>query len=226
MRSTACWSRDARSPSASPEPQPGLGQLRPHPRSMQQGRARCASSDFTCTGRYHPVRMICASPSASFWSVLFICILSAALACLALRQTTSSPRPRSSCTSQGVIGPVSTPILASPPACPLTVRSICPGSVAHWPRHNLRPVSSTTQSAVSFCDTSKPTNRAIEPPPMVQRPGNPPGSRHHGRPMPPPRLPDVHTCITLAQAFPSYESFVPGCRRSGASHPPARRTPA
>jgi len=30
---------DARSPSASPEPQPRLGQLRPHPRSMQQRRA-------------------------------------------------------------------------------------------------------------------------------------------------------------------------------------------
>ena len=32
MRSTVCWSWDARSPSVSPEPQPGLGQLRPLPR--------------------------------------------------------------------------------------------------------------------------------------------------------------------------------------------------
>jgi len=55
---------------------------------------------------------------------------------------------------------------------PLTVRSICPGSVAHWPRHNLRPVSSTTHSAGSFCDTSIPTNRAIEPPPMCEPLGN------------------------------------------------------
>ena len=31
MLSTVCWSWDARSPSASPEPQTGLGQLRPHP---------------------------------------------------------------------------------------------------------------------------------------------------------------------------------------------------
>ncbi len=51
-----------------------------------------------------------------------------------------------------------------------------PGSVAHWPRHNLRPASSTTQIAVSFCETSKPVNRAIEPPLMMrtagpQRPG-------------------------------------------------------
>ncbi len=37
MRSTACWSWDARSPSASPEPQPGLGHLRLHPWSMQHG---------------------------------------------------------------------------------------------------------------------------------------------------------------------------------------------
>ena len=129
--------------------------------------------------------------TASFWSVLFICVLSAALACLASRQTMSSSRPRSSCTSHGVMGPVSMPTLASRPACPLTIRSICAGSAAHWPRHSRRPVSSTTQIAVSFCDTSKPTNRAIEPPPMVQRPGKPPGSRRHGRPMPPPRLPDV-----------------------------------
>ena len=31
-----------------------------------RARVRCASSDFTSTDRYHPVRMICASPSASF----------------------------------------------------------------------------------------------------------------------------------------------------------------
>jgi len=140
-------------------------------RAPSRARARWASSDFTCTGRYQPVRMICASPSASFWSVLFICILRAALACRASRQTTSSPRPRSSCTSQGVIGPVSMPTLASSPACPFTIRSICSGSVAHWPRQRRRPVSSTTQIAVSFCDTSKPTNRVIEPPPMVRTAG-------------------------------------------------------
>src|SRR4051794_40693844 len=43
-------------------------------RAPSRARARWASSDLTCTGLYHPVRMICASPSASFWSVLFICI--------------------------------------------------------------------------------------------------------------------------------------------------------
>jgi len=54
---------------------------------------------------------------------------------------------------------------------PLTVRSICPGSVAHGPRHIRRPVSSTTQIAFSFCDTSKPTNQVIKTPPMVRTAG-------------------------------------------------------
>ncbi len=40
MRSTVCWSWDARSPSVSPEPQPGLGQLRPLPGSCNA--ASCA----------------------------------------------------------------------------------------------------------------------------------------------------------------------------------------
>ena len=114
--------------------------------------------------------MICAKPSASFWSVLFICIFSAALACRASRQTTSSPRSRSACTSHGVIGPVSSPTRASSPACPLTIRSSCSGSVEHWPRQSLRPVSLTTQIEVSFCDTSKPTNRAILQSPMCELP--------------------------------------------------------
>ena len=70
------------------------------------------------------------------------------------------------------MGPVSTPILAFSPACPLAIRSICPGSAAHWPRHSLRPVPCTTQIAVSFCETSKPTNRVIEQPPMREPPGD------------------------------------------------------
>ena len=149
-------------------------------RAPSRARARRASNGFTCIGRYHPVRMICARPSASFWSVLFICILSAALACQASRQVTLSPRARDACTSHGVMGPVSTPVLASSPACPSPSarsapvdlpRSICPGSVAHWPRHSRRPAPSTTQIAVSFCDTSKPTHRVIGPPPMLRTAG-------------------------------------------------------
>jgi hypothetical protein len=35
-------------------------------RAPSRARARWASNDLTCTDRYHPVRMICASPSASF----------------------------------------------------------------------------------------------------------------------------------------------------------------
>ena len=115
-----------------------------------------------------PVRMICARPSASFWSVLFICIFSAALACRASRQTTSSPRARSSCTSHGVMGPVSTPILASSPACPFTVRSICPGP---WRTGRARAcvLSRPRRRSPSASATHpKPTNRVIEPPPMVR----------------------------------------------------------
>src|SRR4051812_36848700 len=123
--------------------------------------------------------MICARPSASFWSVLFICILSAALACRASRQVTSRLRARSSCTSHGVIGPVSIPSLASSPACSLTTRAICSGSVAHWPRQSRAPVSSTTQIEVSFCETSSPTNRAIEPPPTCEPPSDTLGSQHY-----------------------------------------------
>src|SRR5271165_3100047 len=90
-----------------------------------------------------------------------------------------SPRSRNSCTSHGVIGPVSIPMLASSPACPRTARSICFGSVRHWPRQSLRPASSTTQIDVSFCETSKPTNRAIGQPPCVNRRATAPGPRHY-----------------------------------------------
>ncbi len=45
---------------------------------------------------------------------------------------------------------------------------ICTGIVGHWPRHSLRPVSSTTQIAVIFCETSNPTKRVIDKSPMVQ----------------------------------------------------------
>jgi len=141
-----------------------------HPRMWFDSRVAMPTSDFTGTGRYPPVRMICASPSASFWSVLLICSFSAALACRASRQTTSSPRPHSSCTSHGVIGPVCSPTCPFPPARPLTARSVCAGVVAHRPRHNQQPVPSTTQTAVSFCNTSKPTHRVVEPSPMCEPP--------------------------------------------------------
>jgi hypothetical protein len=55
----------------------------------------------------------------------------AGLSDLASRQTTLSPRWRNACTSHGVIGPVSIPMLASPPACPRTARSIGSGSDRH-----------------------------------------------------------------------------------------------
>jgi len=90
---------------------------------------------------------------------------------LASRQTTLSPRQRSSCTSHGVIGPVSRPTRASSTACLLTVRSIPSSSVAHWSRHSRWPVSSTIQIDGSFFETSKPTNRATELSPMLRAAG-------------------------------------------------------
>ena len=35
-------------------------------RAPNKARARWAAKNLTCTGRYHPVRMICAKPSTSF----------------------------------------------------------------------------------------------------------------------------------------------------------------
>src|SRR5208283_5024404 len=96
-------------------------------------------------------------------------ILRAARACRASRQMTSSPRVRSSCTSHGVIAPVSMPMQDSSPACRRTIAAICSGAVGHWPRHSLRPALSTTQMAVIFCETSKPTKWVIMiEPPMVR----------------------------------------------------------
>jgi len=48
MRSTAGWSWDAQSPSASPDPRAGLGQPRPHPWSVQHG---CYRHKTVCHGR-------------------------------------------------------------------------------------------------------------------------------------------------------------------------------
>ncbi len=45
MPSTACWSWDARSPSASPEPQTGLGQLHLYLWSVQHGRQRAGGQE-------------------------------------------------------------------------------------------------------------------------------------------------------------------------------------
>src|SRR4051812_45393841 len=44
MPSTACWSSDARSPSASSDPRTGLGQLCSHPWSMQHGHTIASSA--------------------------------------------------------------------------------------------------------------------------------------------------------------------------------------
>ena len=87
------------------------------------------------------------------------------------RQTTSSPRFRSSCTSHGVIAPVSIPIRVSSPPCRRTKTLICSGTVGHWPRHSLRPALSTMQMAVIFCETSNPTKRVIDSLRRCESPG-------------------------------------------------------
>jgi hypothetical protein len=46
-------------------------------------------------------------------------------------------------------------------ACQRTKVLIRSGIDAHWPRHSRLPVSSTTQTAVIFCETSKPTKKVI-----------------------------------------------------------------
>ena len=157
--------------------------------------------------RYHPVRMICAKPSASFWSVLSICILRAARACRASRHTTSRDRRRSSCTSDGVIEPVSTSMRASSPACWRTAFSISLGTERHCPRQSLWPASSTMQIAVILWDSVQSDiagHRATS------------HDANHRRQRPdrgtiggiaPPRLPDVHTWHTC-----------PGLRQSGSGH--------
>lgn len=75
-------------------------------------------------------------------------------------------------TSHGVISRVSFPMLASSPACPCTARAIRSGSVAHRPRHAMRPVVSPTQIAVCPCETSKPKSRVIEQPPICGPPSD------------------------------------------------------
>jgi len=42
-----------------------------------------------------------------------------------------------------------------------TTALICSGTDGHWPRHSRRPASSTAQTAVIFCETSKPTKWVI-----------------------------------------------------------------
>src|SRR5215212_5770743 len=60
---------------------------------------------------------------------------------------------------------------ASSPAWRRSACSITSGAEAHTPRQILRPLASTTQIAVVFCDTSKPTKWVIDQPPMVETTG-------------------------------------------------------
>ncbi|MGC2221035.1 MAG: hypothetical protein WA624_01005 [Methylocella sp.] len=81
---------------------------------------------------------------------------------------TNDFEPEIADTSHGVIAPVSIPIRASSPACRRTKALICSGTDGHWPRHSPRPESSTTQTVVIFCETSKPTKWVIDQPPILR----------------------------------------------------------
>ncbi len=153
-----------------------------------------------CIDRYRPVGMICASPSASCWSGLFICILSAALACRASRQMMLSPRPCNSCTSHGVMGPVCSPTCASSPACPSPYARSAPGQ---WHTGHAtacgRLVDDADRSQLPRnVQTNKPDHRTTSH--RANRRATAPRSQHHGWPMPTPRLPDVNTCNGAACA--------------------------
>src|SRR3954453_8987426 len=79
---------------------------------LRPGAARIwwLSRLLTPTSRYQPVRMICAKPAASFRAVLLICMLRAALACLASMQMTGSPIVLKACQCQLDSGPLSSPM--------------------------------------------------------------------------------------------------------------------
>ncbi len=121
-------------------------------------RTRWLPSDLTFTSRYQPVRTSWARPSASFSSVVLTCTLSPALAWRASRHTNGSPRSFSACQSHVESGPVSKPMRLAFGARDAIVSAITFGSVFTFPRQIWRPSSSTTLTAVSFCETSRPTN--------------------------------------------------------------------
>src|SRR5258708_7420700 len=71
--------------------------------------------------------------------------------------TTGRPTRLSSCHSQLAIAPVSKPIRSAVGARFLITRANALGSDAALPSNRTVPFSSTTHTAVSFWDTSKPT---------------------------------------------------------------------
>jgi hypothetical protein len=101
--------------------------------------------------------VIRARPTASFRSLLLICIDSAALAWRASMQITGRPRARSSCQSHVVVGPVSRPMRTAFFAFALMNAAIAAGSEITVPSLTISPFPSTTQIDVSLSDTSSPT---------------------------------------------------------------------
>jgi hypothetical protein len=84
---------------------------------------------------------------------------------LGLKPHNFGPRLRSSCTSHGVIA------LSIDPYAGATAL-ICSGTDGHRPRHSRRPASSTTQTAVNFCETFKPPKWVIDQSPILRITGH------------------------------------------------------
>jgi hypothetical protein len=132
-------------------------------RATSTARVRWLSMLFTRTSRNQPVRTICARPRASLASDLLTLSESAALAWRASRQTTGTPSPLSACQCQVESEPVSRPTRTAPGARAATVAAIASGVDAQRPCQQVLPAPSITQTEVSFCDTSSPTNSSMAP---------------------------------------------------------------
>src|SRR5690606_37034338 len=119
---------------------------------------------FTCTCRYQPVRMICASARASLRSVLLGIVFIAALACRVSMQIAASPSARSPSCSHAVSEQASSPIRSSGRSTSRKASLNAPGSLAARASFKIRPLSSTTQIEVSSKDTSSPAKYVMAAP--------------------------------------------------------------
>jgi hypothetical protein len=120
----------------------------------ERHRRHCRLLTWTC--RNQPVRMICARTRASLRSVLFGIVFIAALACRVSMQIAGRPASLSSSCSQAVSEQASRPRRSRARPSPRRTVTSASGSLADRASLTMRPVSSTTQMAVSSKDTSNP----------------------------------------------------------------------
>ena len=101
---------------------------------------------------------------------------------------------------------------------PETARGRPGRAVEHWPRQTRRPMSSTTQTELSVCETSSPTNRAMSRLHVRTAGRQRPDRSTMRAPRPRPRLPDVHTCTNAKYRrsmpvldFGAVRTYAPRC---------------